>query len=255
MASDTPGVLLRHLRWDEAERVLPRLPVAVLPVGAFTKEHGLHLPLDTDARTAEHFAQALAARCAVLVLPVLGYGHYPAFLEYPGSVSIRAAAFRDTVIDIARSLAAHGTRALYVLNTGLSTRPPLGEARAALAAEGFPVEFTDWEAASSAVRAQVQTQERGTHADELETSLLLQIAPDVVRMEHARWDAHESAGPGGLTRIADSGRGLYSPTGAYGDPTRATREKGRLLEGAILQHLIGEIETLQRSLAAPAAQA
>jgi creatinine amidohydrolase len=235
--------------------VLPRLRVAVLPVGAFTKEHGLHLPLDTDARTAEHFASALAARCPVVVLPVLGYGHYPAFLEYPGSISIRATAFRDVVIDVARSLAAHGIRALYVLNTGLSTRPPLGEARDALAAEGFPIEYTDWEAASSAVHDRVRTQERGTHADELETSLLLQIAPDVVRMENARWDAHESAGPGGLTRIAGSGRGLYSPTGAFGDPTRATREKGRLLEAAILEHLVAEIERLQRGLSEPTARA
>jgi creatinine amidohydrolase len=244
----TPGVRLEDLSWDEAESVLQRVPVAVLPLGAFCKEHGLHLPLNTDARTAEHFARALAQRLRVVVLPTLGYGTYPAFVEYPGSIHVRAAAFRDVLIDIATSLSRHGTRALYVINTGLSTRPPLSEARAAVASESFRFEYTDWEKASESVRAQVQTQAGGTHADELETSLLLHIAPEVVQLERARPDLHESRGPGGLTRDPHAKTGIFSPTGAYGDPTRATREKGRLLEQAILSHLTAEIEELQKSL-------
>jgi creatinine amidohydrolase len=246
-----PGVRLEDLSWDQAEPLLRRMPVALLPLGAFCKEHGLHLPLNTDARTAEHFARALARRLAVVVLPTLGYGYYPAFVEYPGSIHVRAAAFRDVLIDIAGSLARHGTRALYVINTGLSTRVPLAEARAALASESFRFEYTDWEKASEAVRAAVQTQAAGTHADELETSLLLHIAPEVVQLERALPDVHETRGPGGLTRDPQAKTGLFSPTGAYGDPTRATREKGRLLEQAILAHLTAEIEALQKSVSAP----
>lgn len=249
MRDDMPGVFLENLSWDEAEPLLQRLRIALLPLGAFTKEHGFHLPLNTDARTAEHFARAVAQRCAVVVLPTLGYGYYPAFLEYPGSISVRASAFRDVLIDIAQSLARHGTRALYVLNTGLSTRVPLAEARAALASDSFLFEYTDWEEAGSAVRAQVETQAAGSHADELETSLLLHIAPELVRLERARPDVHESRGPGGLTRNPDAATGLFSPTGAYGDPTRATPEKGRLLAGAVLAHLVAEIESIERRLA------
>jgi creatinine amidohydrolase len=241
--------MLEERTWDEAEALLQRVPVALLPLGAFTKEHGLHLPLNTDALTARFFARELARRCRIVVLPVLGYGHYPAFLEYPGSVSVRAPAFRDVVVDIASSLARHGTRALYVLNTGLSTRAPLAEARAVLAGEPFLLAYTDWEQAAGAVRAELETQAAGSHADELETSLLLHIAPEVVHLERARCDIHEARGRGGLTRDPAAGSGVFSPTGAYGDPTRATAEKGRVLADAILAYLLAEIEALQKAAA------
>ncbi|HVZ36811.1 MAG TPA: creatininase family protein, partial [Polyangiaceae bacterium] len=149
---------LEHLTWPEAEMALYQLPTVLLPLGARTKEHGRHLPLNNDWRIAEYLARRVAEQAPVLVLPTLEYGYYPAFLEYAGSISVRSEAFRDTVIDICRSLANHGARRFYVLNTGISTAPPLQAARATLRAEGTRFEFTDIGTAYAPLRRQIETQ-------------------------------------------------------------------------------------------------
>ncbi len=67
----------------------------------------------------------------MLVLPTLQYGYYPAFLEYPGSVSLSLETMRDTVVEICRSHARHGARRFYALNTGISTLRALATRRGA----------------------------------------------------------------------------------------------------------------------------
>jgi creatinine amidohydrolase len=235
---------LETLTWPEAELALFELPTVLLPLGARTKEHGHHLPLNNDWLIAEYLARRVARDCPVLVLPTLQYGYYPAFLEYPGSISVRADACRDTITDICQSLATQGAKRFYVLNTGISTRKPLEAARALLVAQGIRMEFTDIGTAYAALRRQVETQPAGTHADELETSMMLYIAPDVVRMDRAVRDIHPDRGPGGLTRDPNAETGIYSQTGAYGDPTLATAEKGKIIVEGMVKYLIQQVQTL-----------
>jgi len=64
--------------------------------------------------------------------------------------------------------------------------------------EGSRFEFTDIRAAYEPLRRQVETQPAGTHADEVETSMMLYIAPEVVRMDKAERDIHPDRGPGVL---------------------------------------------------------
>jgi creatinine amidohydrolase len=90
----------------------------------------------------------------------------------------------------------------------------------------------------------VQQQKEGTHADEIETSMMLYIAPDTVRMSKAQKDVHPRR-PGGLTRDPNATDKIYSPTGAWGDPTLATREKGRILTEAAVQAILTDIQKLQ----------
>jgi creatinine amidohydrolase len=241
------GRYVEMLTWVEAESALRDGPTLLLPIGARTKEHGPHLPLDTDFRVAEYLARRIAERCALLVLPTLAYGFYPAFTEYPGSASVGFDAFRDTVVDICRSFAAHGARRCYVLNTGISTRRPLEAARERLTELGVGMRYTDFERACAEGRARVQTQPRGTHADEVETSMLLYIAPEVVHLELAQPElAEDRGGARGLTRDPNATGGIFSATGSWGDPTRATREKGELVVESMVNYLVAEIEAFAR---------
>ena len=235
---------LERLTWPEAELALHELPTVLLPLGARTKEHGQHLPLNNDWLIAEYLTKRVAEQCPVMVLPTLQYGYYPAFLEYPGSISVRWEACRDSIVDICRSLARQGAKRFYVLNTGISTVKPLQAARASVMGEGSRFEFTDIRTAYEPLRRQVETQPAGTHADEIETSMMLYIAPDVVRMDKAERDIHPDRGPGGLTRDPKSQAGVYSPTGAWGDPTLATLEKGKLLVEGMVLYLVEHIRTL-----------
>ena len=62
------GVYLESLSWKEAEGVLSRVPVVVLPVGARTKEHGLHLPLNNDWTLAEYYTRRVLDELEVAAL-------------------------------------------------------------------------------------------------------------------------------------------------------------------------------------------
>src|SRR6185503_3221702 len=137
------GARLGEMPWTEAERLLTRDRVVVLPLGAGAKEHGPHLTLGNDLILAEYEAARVVAARPVALLPTLSYGHYPSFVEYPGTVSISADTQKNVVAEICRSIARFGPRRFYVLNTGVSTLPPLRDAAKDLAREGILLRFTD----------------------------------------------------------------------------------------------------------------
>ncbi len=242
-AEAKPGILLEDLTWDQAEHELTPDRVVVIALGAESKEHGKHLRLSNDFVMAEYFKRRVLEASKVVVAPTINYSFYPAFTEYPGSTNLRLETARDMVIDICRSLAHYGPRKFYILNTGISTIRPLTQAQKLLELDGIDMRFTDlnrFEAIEKKVR-----QSGGTHADEIETSMMLYIAPDSVDMKKASRDLHDNK-PGGLTR--DSAKpGTYSPTGAWGDPTLATREKGKIVIEGMVEAILKEIDDLQRA--------
>jgi creatinine amidohydrolase len=238
-----PGVELADLTWIEAERALTPDAVVVIPLGAAAKEHGPHLRLDNDFVMAEYLKRRVLAEADVIAAPTLPYHYYPAFLEYPGSTHLSLETARDVVVDVVRSLAGYGPRRFYVLNTGVSTVRSLAAAAEVLAGEGILLRWTDILAVAAAAEDRVREQERGTHADEIETSMMLYIAPGRVDMDRAvREDSPR--GTGGLTRRAD-GPGTYSESGVWGDATLATREKGRIVVEATVAGILADLRALR----------
>jgi creatinine amidohydrolase len=242
-AKPAPGILLEDLTWQQAERVLTPNTVVVIPLGAAAKEHGPHLRLKNDFVLAEYFKRRVMAREAIVVAPTINYHFYPAFVEYPGSTSLRLETARDVVVDICRGLARFGPRRFYVLNTGVSTIRALKPAQERLAAEGIVMRFTDILTIGEEAEKAVRQQEGGTHADEIETSMMLYMDPSLVDMSKAAKDYHPE-GTGGLTRDP-KGRGTYSPSGIWGDATLATREKGRRVVEAMVDGMLKEIAALR----------
>ena len=237
------AIYLRDLTWLEAEKVLGPETIVVLPIGAAAKEHGPHLRLDNDERLADGYARLLGEVEDVVIAPTLTYHFYPAFSEYPGSTTLRLETARDMTVDVVRSLAKHGPRRFYALNTGVSTVRALEPAAAELAKDGIVLRYTDVLAALGPIARDVAEQEGGSHADEIETSIMLVLAPDRVDLKKAVKD-YSTKGTGGLTRDPN-GSGTYSPTGSWGDPTLATREKGRRVVEAFVRALVLEIEALR----------
>jgi len=246
------GVRLGDMPWPEAEKLLGAERVVVLPLGAGSKEHGPHLLLGNDQLLADGLAARVLQSRPVAMLPTLTYGFYPAFLEYPGSVSLSFETQRDVVMQVARSIARYGPRRFYVLNTGVSTARPLKAAADALAGEGILMRFTDIVQAGGAAEAAVRKEKAGTHADEIETSIMLYLAPSSVRMEKAVADGLvERAGP--LTRDPASATGHVSPSGVFGDPTLADWRKGREVSEAIVSAVLADIDALAAAAPPPGA--
>jgi creatinine amidohydrolase len=234
---------LEQMTWPEAERALGPDTIVVLPIGAASKEHGPHLRLANDWLMADYLRHRVAARARVVIAPIIGFSYYPAFVEYPGSIHLRLETARDLIVDVVRSLARFGPRRFYALNTGVSTLRALAPAAEALAADGILLTYTDLGRALAPVEKQVAEQAGGTHADEIETSMMLFIAPETVDMSRARRD-YTAGGRGPLVRDP-SRRGIYSPTGAWGDPTLATRAKGERIVRAFVEALVADIEALR----------
>jgi creatinine amidohydrolase len=243
--SPDAGVLLEDLTWQQAERVLRPETVVVIPLGAASKEHGPHLKLKNDWILAEYFKREVLRSANVVIAPTVNYHYYPAFVEYPGSISLRLETARDLMVDICRSLYRYGPRKYYALNTGVSTLKPLELTSKMLADEGIEFRYTDVLKLIAPVETTVKREEGGTHAGEIETSMMLFIAPATVQMNRALKDYHPSS-RGGLTRDS-AGEGSYSASGIYGDATLATRRKGEIVVRAIVSGILEEIECLQRS--------
>lgn len=240
--SKPKGVLLEDLTWVEAEKLLNEKSIVVIPVGAASKEHGPHLKLKNDLIIAEYLKNRVLAEANVIIAPTVNYNFYPAFLEYPGSTSLRLETARDLIVDICHNFSAHGVRRFYVINTGVSTRKPLKLASDLLTAEGILFEYTDIIKIAEAVEKQIKKQPGGTHADEIETSIMLYIAPESVDMSKAVKDYHPDKGP--LTRNPNNPQGTYSATGIWGDPTLATKEKGEKVVEAIVSGILRDIAEL-----------
>jgi creatinine amidohydrolase len=241
--STDKGILLADLTWREAEQVLRPDTIVVIPIGAEAKEHGPHLKLKNDWLLAEYFKCAIMKSAAVVIAPTVNYHYYPAFIEYPGSTTLRLETARDLLVDICRSLACYGPRKFYALNTGVSTMRPLELTANILADEGIDFRYSDILKLTATVEAKVKQEKGGTHADEIETSMMLFIAPASVDMSKAVKDYHPSA-KGGLTRNP-KGECSYSDSGIYGDATLATRQKGEIVVRAIVDGILKEIQDFQ----------
>lgn len=239
------SVELENLTWIQAEKLLKEYDVVLIALGARTKEHGPHLPLKTDYIMAEYLKNQVAEEVPVAVLPTIQYGFYPSFLEYPGSVSIQAETFKNMVEDICRSMNGYGARKFYVLNTGISTLRPLEEAAEELKQVGIVLRYLNLLDVDKTIPQGLLKQEGGSHADEAETSMMLYIAPEIVDMSKAAKDYDSRPDRKGLTRNP-LGSGTFSPTGIWGDPTLATREKGRIIVEATVQAIVGQVQDLIR---------
>jgi creatinine amidohydrolase len=225
------------MHWDDVARRLQDGAPAILPIGAAAKQHGFHLPLNTDRIQAEWLAGRMARKIDALVWPTLTYGHYPAFVEYAGSSSLTITTFEALVREVAGQILGGGCTGLLVLDTGISTLAPVDRALARLASDRVKHVWIHGGPRYPRIARQLAEQSHGSHADEMETSLMLALAPHLVDMTRAEASPalqHET--PGALTP-SDPSSPNYSRSGSFGDPTRATPAKGEALLAAMLDDL------------------
>ena len=228
------------LAWDRVAARLDAGAAAILPIGAGAKEHGLHLPMNTDQRQAEWLAGEIAGHIDALIWPTVTYGHYPVFVDYAGSCSLSAETFGAMLLEVIEGLLRFNPSAVLVVDTGISTIRPVAATVAKL--DGRPVHHLKVHSGSryTQVSQRLSAQAYGSHADELETSRMLSLAPDAVDMARAQSSPRDarfdfSAGP---MSPNDPASPNYSPSGSFGDPTLATQEKGAALSSAMLEDVL-----------------
>jgi creatinine amidohydrolase len=236
VSTDSNRNFVEHLTWDEVARRIGTGAAAILPIGAGAKQHGFHLPMNADRIQAEWLAASLAERVDCVIWPTVSYGYYPAFVDYAGSASLSAPTFESLIQEIAAGITGYGCRALFVLDTGISTLAPVDRA---LAGNPYALHLKvhDGPRYRRAAKA-LAGQSHGSHADELETSRMLVLAPHLVNTARAEASPalkHETPGP--LTP-SDTASPNYSRSGSFGDPTLATRAKGEILLTAMVDDMV-----------------
>ena len=237
METDTDHHFIERMHWDQVARRIGDGAVAILPIGAAAKQHGFHLPLNTDRIQAEWLAGRIAEKIDALIWPTLTYGHYPAFVEYTGSSSLSILTFEALVREVAGQILGSGCPKLLVLNTGISTLAPVDRALARLDASRVKHVWTHGGPRYPRVAKELAQQGHGSHADELETSLMLALAPHLVDMTRAEASAAVTRDTPGPLTPSDPDSPNYSRSGSYGDPTLATPAKGEMLLAAMLDDL------------------
>jgi len=227
--------VLAEVTWNEVRST--RYAAAVLPWSA-TEAHNRHLPYATDTVETEGIAHE-AARLAwergaqVVVLPCVPFGVNTGQLDIPLCINMNPSTQGAVLVDITRSLEAQGVLKLLILNGhgGNDFRQMIRELQPAT--KVFLATINWYRVVDPAA----YFDEPGDHAGELETSVMLHLAPALVRplSEAGRGSERKSRlrgvregwawAPGQWTRVSDD-------TG-IGDPRAATAAKGERYLGAV----------------------
>lgn len=217
---DAPGATM-----DEVRDFVARRPFAILPVGSF-EQHGPHLPLDTDNLIARAMAVETARRSTGLVLPVLNMGYAWVWQGKPGTLTFRFDTYMAMIRDMAESLDSWGIKAVFVLSGHGSNPQPVKHAIRELIHGKFGIKVLN----SVYLGVKEMQSEADSpawaddlHAEEIETSLMLAIEPDLVRMERAAPDYPPVPADYGRSELS---MGHIMRSGVFGDPTSATADKG-----------------------------
>jgi creatinine amidohydrolase len=232
---EKPGAYLGDLTWPEAAIRLKEAPIVILPFGPAAKEHGPHLPLNADARVMEYLCEQAVKSLRVVAAPPILHGWLPPFRQFPGTEVADPAVFLKYVDAVARSLVRQGAMRIVFLNTSISKAGglPLSIVARDLREEtGTPTLVVSWDDLETPEIDTLREEKRGTHAGEIETSIHLFLQPELVHMDRAVADYgrepvkdYPGYQPGLFSR--DPKDPAYSESGVYGDPTKATAEKGR----------------------------
>ena len=222
----------------EVKEALARGAVAVLAIGAL-EQHGAHLPLSTDTIMAQGVARRIAAEIDGLLLPPIAYGDAWNNEGFAGTLSLSSDTMRAIFLDIGRGLKRMGFRALVIINGHFGNRVAISQAAQALKVEaGFPVMYLDYpgmEAIASKICDSEPAAPTFYHADEVETSMVLALEPELVRMDKAAPEYPVFPETFGLEPI---GLDSFNKSGVFGDPRPSTAEKGETLIAGITEESV-----------------
>ena len=251
-------------------RLDPARTIAVLPVAA-TEQHGPHLPLSVDTVLADGIVAAslphLPADLSVLFLPTQAVGLSPEHARFPGTLTLKAETVLRLWTDIGESVAAAGVRKLLLFNSHGGQVSVLDlVARDLRARLNLLVYSCSWfklplhDAQGQDLNALFSAEEHrfGIHGGEIETSMMLALAPARVQMAQAQNFVSTAQARARQFPILGNGRSAklgwqtqdYHSAGAVGNAAAATAAKGEALvqaAGRALAQLLAELDALPLS--------
>ncbi len=242
---DSQALVLAHMSWPEVAAARDQVELVLLPVGAI-EQHGPNIALCMDSAAADAFCKRASARLnpRLLVAPAMPWGISHHHLNFPGSISLSEDTFARVLVDVVRSLSGHGFQRFLMVN-GHGGNIPAMNVAASMIRESLNPAFI-----GASTYFEFGDVPLTDHAGEGETSVALELIPDMVK--------HDALAPGEETELATGFRtsmqryGVSAPfrfdeytrNGAFGDARDATAERGAEMVTSALNNFCSFVDEL-----------
>lgn len=232
---------LARMTTEEAGAALERARLAIVPIGSL-EQHGPHLPLDTDAVVADALARRISDQLGddAVLCPLLAYGLSEHHLAFPGTLTLRPETLLTTMSDLLEGLHHHGMeRALIVNGHGGNIDALRLAGRQARRDQGMMVASVMWAVLAADVAADHAAGSVYGHACEVETSVVMALMPERVRIDRLESEAPRHS----HDELTDPPAGVvdepvwlheWSDDGALGRPVQADSAHGRAIVDAFV---------------------
>ncbi len=241
-------MLLKDLTWPEVKSLDFNKRIVIFPTGSF-EQHGPHLPFTTDTDIVSAMAQGIERAMAdrVLLVPTLWPGLSTHHMHFPGTLDVPQKVYIRLITELGKSLVNMGGKRIFILNGHGGNDTPIRAALRELKSEvpNATFVFASYWTLAAKTLSDVRESELGGmgHACEMETSIMLHLNPDRVKMERAVRDGPPHTDP---FRMADMqhARPVFfvnefhevTQSGVIGHPDLASAEKGkRFLDGIVAE--------------------
>lgn len=247
---DNRSFEIDKLSWVDIQGYAQAHTNIVMPMGSI-EQHGPHLPLGTDSIIVEEIAKAACGRAAekvsVLLTPTVVFGFSPHHLDYAGTLSLKSHQYIGLISRLIECLASKGFKRFILLNGHGANDAPLNtlvrEVRRELGILAGTTSY--WDLAAHEISKLRESSAGGIcHACELETSLMLFLKPGLVSMKDALRYVPKSKSEYLVLDLFQKGKASFShfvkdfsKSGVAGDPTLATKEKGRAMFELIVREV------------------
>lgn len=244
MSNEVKMILLEKITMEEFKKNLKRTKTIVFPFGTI-EEHGSHLPLFTDTLIIQESLYRVAKKKRFFLAPITHYGVCTTTKEHPGTISIRPETLRLLSSDLIIESYKKGLRNFLLISghggglhmsalkeTAESLIEKLDDAKIAV--------FSPYDILFKELSAMVETP-NDSHAGELETSMVLYLAPELVK---GRSPIEYPQIPKPFI-VKDKIK--YWPGGVWGDPHKATAEKGERAIELIAESIVTVINQIEKT--------
>lgn len=241
-------VRIDEMSWVEVREALDNgFDTVIVPVGSI-EQHGPHLPLGTDTFVGEALSVMIAEKLGkTLVTPPITPGCSQHHMGFPGTLTLKPETLMQVVRDVCKCLIKHGFKNIILLPTHGGNFAPIETLIMELAMEHkdvkiiSPLKLEELIKVMNDVMAEygVTFKEAGVHAGAAETSAILYIKKDLVKMDKA---VEGFMGEYTISQLYSYGIRAISSTGVLGDPRRASADAGRRMMEKLAEYYVEKIK-------------